>query len=135
MTGARSLPWWLLSWILYGVLVALDHHFLLRLPNWRWTPAVAYGTWAFLALGAIARTWPRLGPYAWRPLVIFLGAILAGLDTFSSSGIAAQHINGWMMALIGIALVSIIARFVPGRWAQWWFGQEVLPGTYPRSSR
>lgn len=135
MMRSRALFWWLFSTILYGALLALDHGFLLHLPFWRWTPAIGYGLWAILALGAIARTWPRLGPYAWRPLVIFLGAVLSGLDIFGTNGGATQHIDVWMTALIGIALVSIIARFVPGRWAQWWFGPEVLRGIDPRPSR
>ncbi|MEY2342452.1 hypothetical protein AB4090_10130 [Acidithiobacillus sp. IBUN Pt1247-S3] len=136
MNLAQSYRWWLPTWIIYAAYLLQHFMNILQLPAWHWGPAVAYAFWAALALGAIARSWPTLTPYAWRPLVIFLGAILSGIDVFTGPGPAsAQRIDTWMTALIGIALVSILARFVPTTWSKLWFGQEVKPGSRPYSPR
>ncbi|MDD3760984.1 MAG: hypothetical protein PHO57_09170 [Acidithiobacillus sp.] len=136
MNLSSSYRWWLPAGILYAAFL-LQHFFsILQLPAWHWGLAIAYALWAALALGAIARSWPKLTPYGWRPLVIFLGAILSAIDIFTGPGPAsAQRIDTWMTALIGIAIVSILARFTPRKWSKLWFGQEVQPGSRPYSSR
>ncbi|WP_248885268.1 hypothetical protein [Acidithiobacillus acidisediminis] len=136
MNLAQSYRWWIPAWLLYGAFLLQHFSAMIQLPPWHWLPAIAYALWAAIALGAIARSWPTLTPYGWRPLVIFLGAILSGIDVFSGPGPAsAQRIDLWMTALIGIALVSILARFTPVAWSRLWFGQEVRPGSRPGSPR
>ena len=92
-----------------------------------WVRAGEYALWAALTLGAIARFFPALTPYGWRPVTIFLGAILSGLEIFIGAGPGTKvRVDEWMTALIGIAGVAILARVLPAAITRLWFGQEVV---------
>ncbi|MHB1202769.1 MAG: hypothetical protein ACYCZC_06445 [Acidithiobacillus sp.] len=91
-----------------------------------WLRAGEYALWTALALGAIARRWPAMTPYGWRPLAILSGAVLSGLEIFLRAGPLDNkaRIDAWMTALIGIAIVAILARVIPAALRRSWFGQE-----------
>ncbi len=136
---ARSARWlWLaMSVILFACILWLNHSLpAARFNTYQWVLAAEYAVWATAALGTTARFWPAGNPHYWRPVTIFLGAILSAADFFSASGLAGQmRIDAWMTALIGIAAVTIVARFVPRSLALFWYGQETGNGNRTDPSR
>ena len=127
---AERIPaWWrwaLVTACIYIAIVAGNPYLPVN-PQMVWVYAGEYALWAATALGAIARFLPGLTPYGWRPVTIFLGAILAGLEIFIGAGPGTKvRVDEWMTALIGIAVVTILARFLPAAGARFWFGQEVI---------
>jgi len=130
--------WW--PWALSAALcylgVAVFGRLYPLLSGTLWWGAAAYALWAALALGAIARRWPRWSAYGWRPATILLGALLSALAIFLDNPAPSRLlIDSWMTALIGIATVTIVARFVPASIAKRWFGQEPHRGNLPRPPR
>ncbi|OCB03823.1 hypothetical protein BBC27_06275 [Acidithiobacillus ferrivorans] len=121
--------WWrwaLVSLCIYIAILVSDRYLPIN-RQMVWVYAGEYALWAATALGAIARFLPALTPYGWRPVTIFLGALLAGLEIFIGIGPATKvRVDEWMTALIGIAMVTILARFVPAASTRFWFGQEVI---------
>ena len=127
---ATRLPTWrrwaLMALCVY-VLIVVSNRQLPVDAQTIWLRAAEYALWAALALGAIARFAPALSPYGWRPVTIFLGAALSGLDVFVGTGpVGNVRIDAWMTALMGIAVVTILARVLPSTMTRFWFGQEVV---------
>ncbi len=116
--AAAALILYIAIWIANGR-IAIDAQTI-------WLRAGEYALWTALALGAIARLWPALTPYGWRPLAILGGAVLSGLEIFLRAGPLdnKMRIDAWMTALIGIAIVAILARVMPAALRRSWFGQE-----------
>ncbi len=129
--------WVTVCGILFGLILWLNHFLSpAQFHAYQWLLAAEYGVWAVTALGAAARLWPAGNPYYWRPVTIFLGAILSAAEFFSGVGPAPQaRIDAWMTALIGIAAVTIIARIVPHSVTRFWYGQETDNGNRTGPSR
>lgn len=127
MKGSLS-GWW--RWAIIALLIYLDilwsGAMLPVNPEGLWIRAGEYALWATVTLGALARFYPVLGPYGWRPVTIFVGAVLSGLEIFIGSGPDTKtRVDEWMTALIGIAVITILARVLPCAITVIWFGQEV----------
>ena len=121
-------PWALSAALCYLLIAVLGRRYPL-VSGSLWWGSAAYALWAALALGAIARRWPGWTAYGWRPATILLGALLSALAIFLGNHAPSRLlIDSWMTALIGIAVVTIIARFVPAAVARRWFGQESRHG-------
>jgi xanthine/uracil permease len=121
--------WW--RWAIVAVLIyvgiVFSNDYLPVTPTGLWLRAGEYALWATVTLGAIARFYPILTPYGWRPVTIFIGAVLSGLEIFVGSGPANKvRVDEWMTALIGIAVITILARVLPAVITRIWFGQEVV---------
>ena len=116
--AAAALILYIVIWIVNGR-IAVDAQTI-------WLRAGEYALWTALALGAIARRWPAMTPYGWRPLAILSGAALSALEVFLRAGPLANRarIDVWMTALVGIAIVAILARVMPAALRRSWFGQE-----------
>ncbi len=131
--------WW--RWAIIALLIYLGIVFsagyLPVAPQGLWVRAGEYALWATVTLGAIARFYPVLGPYGWRPVTIFVGAVLSGLEIFIGAGPDTKiRVDEWMTALIGIAVITILARVLPATITRIWFGQEVQPrAPYTRTPR
>jgi len=118
---------WALVTVCIYIAILVSNRYVPDNPQMVWVYAGEYALWAAAALGAIARFMPALTPYGWRPVTIFLGALLAGLEIFIGTGPGTKvRVDEWMTALIGIAMVTILARFLPVTIARFWFGQEVI---------
>ncbi len=127
---------WALSALLCYLLIAVFGRLYPLVLGSLWWGAAAYALWAALALGAIARRWPKWTAYGWRPATILLGALLSALAIFVRNDAPSRLlIDSWMTALIGIAVVTIIARFVPAALARRWFGGESSHGNSADPSR
>ncbi|OYV78543.1 MAG: hypothetical protein B7Z70_09145 [Acidithiobacillus ferrivorans] len=125
----RISGWW--RWVVVAVCIYMailvSNRYLPVNPQMIWVRAGEYALWAAIMLGAIARFFPALTPYGWRPVTIFLGAILSGLEIFIGAGPGTKvRVDEWMTALIGIAVVAILARVLPAAITRLWFGQEVV---------
>ena len=125
----RISGWW--RWAVVAVCIYMailvSNRYIPVNPQMIWVRAGEYALWAALTLGAIARFFPALTPYGWRPVTIFLGAILSGLEIFIGAGPDTKvRVDEWMTALIGIAVVAILARVLPAAITRLWFGQEVV---------
>ncbi|MHB1735732.1 MAG: hypothetical protein ACYCQM_04060 [Acidithiobacillus sp.] len=121
--------WW--RWAIMAaciyMAILVSNRYLSVNPQMGWVRAGEYALWAAITLGAIARFFPALTPYGWRPVTIFLGALLSGLEIFIGAGPDTKvRVDEWMTALIGIAVVTILARFLPAAITRFWFGQEVV---------
>ena len=125
----RISGWW--RWAVVAVCIYMaiwiSNRYLLVNPQVIWVWAGEYALWAAITLGAMARLFPVLTPYGWRPVTILLGAILSGLEIFIGAGTSTKvRVDEWMTALIGIAVVAILARVLPAAITRFWFGQEVI---------
>jgi len=125
----RISGWW--RWAVVAVCIYMailvSNRYIPVNPQMIWVRAGEYALWAAITLGAIARFFPALTPYGWRPVTIFLGAILSGLEIFIGAGPGTKvRVDEWMTALIGIAGVAILARVLPAAITRLWFGQEVV---------
>ena len=121
--------WWRWAMVAVCIYMAIlvSNRYLPVNPQMVWVRAGEYALWAAITLGAIARFFPALTPYGWRPVTIFLGAILSGLEIFIGAGPGTKvRVDEWMTALIGIAVVAILARVLPAAITRLWFGQEVV---------
>ena len=119
--------WW--RWAFAGVCIyvaiLVGNRYLPVSPQMLWVRSGEYALWAAITLGAIARFSPALTPYGWRPVTIFLGAVLSGLEIFVGTGPDTKaRVDEWMTALIGIAVITILARVLPVAFTRFWFGQE-----------
>ncbi|MCE5387023.1 MAG: hypothetical protein K0041_00370 [Acidithiobacillus sp.] len=118
--------WCVVAGFLYILYLLAEVLALFPWPTWHWFPALAYGLFAFCLLGCIARFFPKLTPYHWRPMTLLVGAVLSAVTSFMGNAdkTGQQHIDHWMTALIGIAMVTILARFSPKALQRFWFGKE-----------
>lgn len=77
-------------------------------------------------LGAVARWLPSLYPAVWRPLALSMGAAAAAAQVLIQHGDApaALNVDRWMVALLGLALPALLARWAPDRWLRVWLGTD-----------
>lgn len=80
-----------------------------------WLRVLEYLLVGTLLLAWIARARPAAGSFVWRPLMLVLGSALAAGEVAAWSRFHRQpfSIDQWMASLIGIALIAILARFLP----------------------
>lgn len=124
--GKGPWPWLLVAVLVYAAIVLLNGD-LPADKAFLWVRAGEYGLLGAILLGGISRLLPGSGPYVWRPLMIVIGAVLSGLEVFLRTQAFPQQavrIDAWMTALIGLAVVAIVARVAPGRVRALWYGEE-----------
>lgn len=109
--------------LLAVLIVALAGHG--RMPLFTWLYGTAYFLLGVVLLGTVARWWRRGSPILWRPAMLSLGAIFAAIETgWRGSAASAPAVDRWMVALLGLVLAAILARFLPVRLARFWFGVD-----------
>ncbi len=92
-----------------------------------WVYGAAYGLLGVALLGMIAHWWVRGSPALWRPLMLGLGSLAAAAEIWwraDFQGVMTLALNQWMVALLGLLVAGILARFAPNRVAHLWFGVE-----------
>jgi len=91
-----------------------------------WLYAAGYCVFGCLLLGAVARWWQGGSPALWRPFMLSVGSLAAALEIWSHAqgDLAGVPINRWMVALLGLLMVALLARLLPGRVIRLWFGIE-----------
>lgn len=118
--------WGLSALLSYLVLLGLNLALGEYLPS-AWPRMVEYMLLSVALLGFLARWRAEAGPYVWRPVLLLLGAALAAAEVAAWSrklGLGFV-IDEWMAALIGVAIVSILARLLPASLRLAWLGQSV----------
>lgn len=91
-----------------------------------WLYAASYCVFGGLLLGAVARWWQGGSPALWRPFMLSVGSLAAALEIWSHAqgDPAGVPIDRWMVALLGLLVVALLARLLPGRAIRLWFGIE-----------
>ena len=90
-----------------------------------WPRMLEYMLLAVFMLGFLARWRPEAGPYVWRPVMLLLGSALAAAEVAAWSRKLGLDfvIDEWMAGLIGVAIISILARLLPEGIRLVWLGQ------------
>jgi hypothetical protein len=91
-----------------------------------WLYAAGYAVFGSLLLGAVARWWQTGSPALWRPFMLSMGSLAAALEIGSHGniGLAGIPVDRWMVALLGLLVVALLARLLPGRVIRLWLGLE-----------
>lgn len=91
-----------------------------------WLYAAGYAVFGSLLLGAVARWWQGGSPALWRPFMLSAGSLAAALETWSRAqgGLAGVPVDRWVVALLGLLVVALLARLLPGRVIRLWLGLE-----------
>jgi len=113
---------WTTAALLTGGLIFLLAGPIGQAPASTWLYGAAYFVFGVLLLGAVARWWKRGSPVLWRPAMLSIGALCAAIEV-SSRGQSAP-VDRWMVALLGLLVAAIVARFMTFRVARFWFGLD-----------
>lgn len=91
-----------------------------------WLYAEGYAVFGSLLLGAVARWWRGGSPTLWRPFMLSVGSLAAAIEIGSHGkiGLADIPVDRWMVALLGLLVVALLARLLPGRIIRLWLGLE-----------
>lgn len=134
MSASKAL-WLGLTALYYMLLIAVQ----LRYPGlfgdraalgWfrslNWAYALAFGGLGIVLQGAVTRTFSALSATLWRPLMLCLGAALALLSGAMLMWWTGLPINMelWLSALLGLALVAVLARMLPTALLLRWYGSR-----------
>lgn len=116
--------WGLSALLTYLVLLGVNLALGAYLPS-AWPRMFEYMLLSVTMLGFLARWRPEAGPYVWRPVTLLLGAALAAAEVAAWSRKLGLDfmIDEWMAGLIGVAIVSILARLLPSGLRLAWLGQ------------
>lgn len=88
---------------------------------------IGYGFFEFLLIAALARGLPGMQVPVWRLLALITGAALAWVEVRSHPFPAGAVSSYWAVALIGMSLVSLSARFLTSGLRNRWFGRPPDP--------
>lgn len=93
-----------------------------RSLNWLYT--LTFAGFGVVLQGAITRTASTLSANLWRPLMLCLGAALALLAVAMLMWRTGLPMNAelWLSAVLGLALVAMLARVLPEKLLMRWYG-------------
>ena len=97
-----------------------------RWPMFPWVYGIAYFLFGVVLLGTVARWWTRGSPALWRPFMLSVGSLCAALEIGlrNAADTAPSAVDRWMVALLGLLVAAIAARWVPDRVTRLWFGVD-----------
>ncbi len=104
------------AWLRAVVHLSLD---LLQLSY-----AVGFGLFALFLSGAIARLWPSGQPALWRMLTVLMGAVVIAGEMNLHAYPHALFLPLGGAALIGVSLISVMAKILPDSVLKIWFDLE-----------
>lgn len=89
-----------------------------------WVYALVFSGLGIVIQGAITRTFSALSANLWRPLMLCVGAALALLNAVMLMWWAGLPMNVelWLSAVLGLALVAVLARILPAALLLRWYG-------------
>ena len=89
-----------------------------------WVYALTFAGFGIVLQGAITRVFSALDANLWRPLMLCLGAALALLNTVLLMWWVGLPMNVelWLSAVLGLALVAVLARILPETLLLRWYG-------------
>jgi FtsH-binding integral membrane protein len=110
------------------VLLFAWHHWgmargLLPLAAAQASYGVGFALCAVILLGLLARLRVSSFPAVWRMLTVLLGAGLAALEIALHKYPGALFLALWSAAVIGVAAVSLTARYLPSSILNLWLGK------------
>jgi len=97
-----------------------------RWPMFPWVYGITYLLFGVVLLGTVARWWTRGSPALWRPFMLSVGSLCAALEIGlrNAADTAPSAVDRWMVALLGLLVAAIAARWVPDRVTRLWFGVD-----------
>lgn len=97
-----------------------------RWPMFPWVYGITYFLFGVVLLGTVARWWTRGSPALWRPFMLSVGSLCAALEIGlrNAADTAPSAVDRWMVALLGLLVAAIAARWVPDRVTRLWFGVD-----------
>lgn len=89
-----------------------------------WIYALAFAGLGIVLQGAITRVFEALSPLFWRPIMLCTGAALALLATATMKWLTnvPMSVELWLSALLGLALIAVLARLLPENLLLRWYG-------------
>lgn len=89
-----------------------------------WIYALAFTGLGIVLQGAVARVFETFSPLLWRPIMLCTGAALALLAVAAMKWVSGVPMNVelWLSALLGLALVAVLARVLPEDLLLRWYG-------------
>jgi hypothetical protein len=135
MLASKAL-WLGLTAIYYALLIAVQLRYPglfsdKATPAWfrslNWVYALAFAGFGVVLQGAITRTFSTLSVSLWRPLMLCLGAALALLNAAVLMWWTGSPMNAelWLSAVLGLALVAVLARALPEELLMRWYGVQL----------
>ncbi len=99
-------------------------------PAWfrsfNWVYALIFSGFGIVLQGAITRLFNTLSANLWRPLMLCVGAALALLNAVMLMWWVGLPMNVelWLSAVLGLALVAVLARVLPAALLLRWYGLQ-----------
>lgn len=124
---ARSWVKWLSLLLSLLVLLFVWHHWsmargLLPLAAAQASYGAGFALCAVFLLGLLARLRATSFPAVWRMLTVLLGAGLAALEIALHNYPGTLFLALWSAAVIGVSVVSMMARYLPSFILSLWLG-------------
>lgn len=114
--------WALASIGLYGLILAGSAQIQ---AGATWLYGALYALFGACLLGSVARFRISGSPRRWRPLMLAVGAMLAAGDVSVIGGWPpGQRLEYWITALLGLLVVAVLVRLMPGWINRWWLGLD-----------
>lgn len=125
---ARSWLKWLSFLLFMLTLLFVWHHWsimrgLLPLAAAQASYGVGFALCAVLLMGLLARLQVTTFPAVWRMLTVLLGAGVAALDITLHDYPGSPFLALWAAAVIGVSVVSLMARYLPSSVLNYWLGE------------
>lgn len=94
--------------------------------SFKWLYGLAFLGFGILLQGAVTRLFGQFSPTIWRPLMLCLGAGLALLQLWIIEATAGIPMSAdvWMSAVLGLAVVAVLARVLPEGVVLYWYGVQ-----------
>lgn len=130
----RSKVLWLVMTVCYYVAMLVAESEMPRLlhassgASWvrsfHWSYALVFAGLGVLLQGTVTRLFNQFTPTLWRPLMLCFGAALALLQLWVveiATGIP-MSVDRWMSAILGLAIIAVLARALPESVVLRWYG-------------
>ena len=119
---------WLIGVVVWALSLYAIHHWLVlqtaSVTRLQWSYGLGYAILAALVLAAVARLRVTMQTPVWRMLALLVSAALAALEIKLQGYPRQDFVMLLAAAVVGASAVTIIARYLPRKVLNRWFGIE-----------
>lgn len=119
---------WSIGAIVWALLLYVILHWLMlemvSVKSLQWGYGLGYAVLAVLLLGAVARLRITAQASLWRMLTLLISTALAALEIKLQGHPRQDFVMFLAAAVVGASAVTIIARYLPRKMLNYWFGIE-----------
>jgi uncharacterized membrane protein len=90
----------------------------------QWSVGITYAVFAVLVLATLARLRLTAHPAVLRMLAVLAGALVSACELLLHGYSQDRFISLWAAALLGVAAISLMARYLPERLSNLLYGKE-----------